>query len=485
LISYEMKAKITIHGSQSVLKGDFSKSLVRMATSYPVQGYEYSKAYRSGKWDGRKHLFRPRSGAFPTGLCSAVEAALTASGVTVRVEDLRVPPTPTEAGFDLVGITFDTPYEYQLEACQTMVDAKQGVVKAATGSGKTEIACAVTQYLGLKTLFMVPSRELMYQSQRRFMKRLDLTEREVGVVGDGKWQPGSLVTIASIDTLESRMSTVECMDLIKSTEVLFLDECHGVGSDTYYTVATLCPAFYRYGLSATPLDRTDGANMMLLAATGEMIVDIPLKQLVESGVCAKGQIIFDKITEPVLKKRIQYPTAYKQGVSENPQLLKKVVEWTEVFHDQGLGVLILCEEIQHGKMIDDALWTETSKMIPHQFIHGTEDMDVRKAAIESFDKRNLPVLIASTILDQGVDVQTIDALILAGSRKSKIRTLQRLGRGLRGDKLIVVEFANFCHKYLLDHSYRRLQDYKDEECLPIHYSAPDPELVKKLWNEDD
>jgi superfamily II DNA or RNA helicase len=480
-----MTAKITIYGSQSMLKGDYVKEAVRLATSYPVQGHQFAKAFRTGKWDGRKHLFRPRSGAFPTGLCGAVEGALTASGVEYEVEDLRVPPTPTKAGFNLNGITFDYPYDYQLDACKKMVEAKQGVTKIATGGGKTEIACAVTQYLGLKTMFMVPSVQLMYQSRDRFMQRLGLTEAEVGVVGDGKWFPGSLVTIASIDTLESRLDTVECQDLIKSIEVLFMDECHGVGSDTYYTVATLCPAFYRFGLSATPLDRTDGANMMLLAATGEQIIDIPLKTLVERKVCARGKIIFDKITEPVLKKRIQYNTAYKQGVSENPQLLDKVLQWTEIFFDQGLSTLILCEEIQHGKMIDDALWTETSQMIPHQFIHGTEDMDVRKNAVQSFDNRNLPVLVSSTIMDQGIDVQTIDALILAGSRKSKIRTLQRLGRGLRGEKLIVVEFSNFCHKYLLKHAYQRMQDYKAEDCLPIYSSAPDAELVKKLWNEDD
>jgi superfamily II DNA or RNA helicase len=480
-----MKAEITIHGPHAILKGDYDKTLVRMTTSYPVQGHKFSKAFRTGKWDGRKHLFRPRTGAFPTGLCAAVKGALTAEGVEVGVEDLRPIPTPSESGFDLNGITFDAPYDYQLEACKKMIAAKQGVVKIATGGGKTEIACAVTQYLGLKTLFLVPSKQLMYQSQQRFIERLELSPAEVGIVGDSKWQPGSLVTIASIDTLESRMDTVDCQDLIKSAEVLFMDECHGVGSDTYYTVATLCPAFYRYGLSATPLDRTDGANMMLLAATGEMIIDIPLKTLVERGVCAQGKIIFDKITEPVLKKRIQYATAYKQGVSENPQLLRKVIDWTEIFYDMGLGVLILCEEIQHGRTIDDALWTETSKLVPHQFIHGTEDMDVRRSAIENFDSRRLPVLIASTIMDQGVDVQTIDALILAGSRKSKIRTLQRLGRGLRGDKLIVVDFANFAHQYLLKHSYQRLQDLKDEDCFPIHYSAPDADLVKKLWEEDD
>lgn len=479
------QANIIIHGSYSILTGDYDKHVIRGVTSYPVQGAQYSKAYRNNKWDGRKHLFKTRSGSFPTGLVASVRRSLADYGVGVAVEDRRLEPVPTESGFDLIGITFDYPYDYQLDACEKMIEAKQGVVKSATGSGKTEMACAVTQYLGLKTLFLVPTRELMYQSQKRFMLRLGLTEKEVGVTGDGKWEPGSLVTVASIDTLESRMDTIECQNLIKSAEVLFLDECHGVGSDTYYTVATLCPAYYRFGLSATPLDRTDGANMMLIAATGEMIVDIPLKFLVERGVCARADIIFDKITEPVLKKRIQYQTAYKQGVSENLQLLEKVVEWTEIFYDQGLGVLIICEEIQHGKMIDDALWTEASKLIPHQFIHGTEDTDTRRAAIESFDNRNLPVLIGSSIMDQGVDVQTIDALILAGSRKSKIRTLQRLGRGLRGDRLIVVEFGNFCHRYLLEHSYQRIQDYKNEDCFPIHYSSPDAELVKKLWNDEE
>jgi len=804
------KAKITIYGSHAKLTGDYNKYRVREVTSYPVQGYQFSKAFQRGKWDGRKHLFRPRSGAFPSGLTGALRRSLEEEGVEVELEDLRPEPRPGGHGFDLKGIDFEPPYEYQEAACQLMVTHKQGIVKVATGGGKclgpetpvlkydgtviladqvkpgdllmgpdskprkvlstctgwsdiykivpnkgepfrcndvhvltlrhtqtgevidigldeyqkqnqtfkhchklfrvgtefeerevlldpyfvglwigdgrkdlsqgiqitniddeivsflkefaksqdcglseyiypdrcptygivtprgkinpvldsmrelfpktriprdylinsrdrrlqllagivdsdgywsgknidlvqsrkelaedivflarslgyhsslgdkiingetywrvyisgdtlseipvrlerkkprdiigrkatntgfavehegpglyvgwtldvdgrfllgdftvthnTEIACAVTKYLGLKTLFLVPSRELMYQSQKRFIKRLELSEDEVGIVGDGKWQPGSFVTVASIQTLEARMNTPEAQHLIESAEVLFLDECHGVGSDTYYTVATLCPAYYRYGLSATPLDRTDGANLMLIAATGEMLIDIPLKELVERGINPGADIIFDKVTEPVLKKNCRYPTAYKKGVSENEQLLDKVVEWAEIFANQGLNVLILCEEIQHGKTIDEALWNKPSKMIPHQFIHGTEDTDIRQGALESFSKRRLPVLIASTILDQGVDTDAIDALILAGSRKSKIKTLQRLGRGLRGKKLIVVEFSNFCHKYLLEHSYQRLCDYKNEECFPIHSSGPDAELVRKLWNDQD
>lgn len=356
-----------------------------------------------------------------------------------------------------------------------------------TVTHNTNIAASVTQYLGLNTLFIVTTRELLYQARKRFMSLLDVGEDQVGLVGDGTWEPGSWVTIATLDTLESRLDTKECQDLLKNTEVLFIDECHHAGSETWYTVATICPAFYRFGLSGTPLDRTDGANLRLIAACGDMIVNIGNKFLVERGISAKAHIIFDKVTEPSLlgeKTKHKYPTVYKKCVVENEHLLQKVVEWTKVFRELNMGTLILCEEIAQGKAIDDALWNNAGGVfLPHQFIHGTEDTAVRTQALADFADRSLPILVASTILDEGVDVPTIDALILAGSRKSRIKTMQRLGRGLRGKQLIVVEFANFCHGFLLEHSKQRLLDYKSEDCFPIHKSAPNVALVRQIMEE--
>jgi superfamily II DNA or RNA helicase len=230
------------------------------------------------------------------------------------------------------------------------------------------------------------------------------------------------------------------------------------------------------------MDRTDGANLRLLGAIGDIIVDIPNKFLVENGISARSSIIFSKVTAPVLPKKTPYATAYKQGIVDNPNALSMIVDWVKVFASLNLGTLVLCEEIAHGKAIDEALWTATDGVfIPHQFIYGEEATDVRRNTLKDFAEGRLPVLIASTILDEGVDVPTIDALILAGSRKSRIKTMQRLGRGLRGKKLIAVEFANFCHDHLLRHSLQRYEDYKKEDCFPLYQSGPDVELIKKIW----
>lgn len=477
-----MTAEIHIYGPMSKLSGEFPLKAIREATSYPVEGAQFAKSFRKGLWDGRKHLFRPATGAFPTGLVDIVTHVLDVAGTPYTVTDHRSPAKAKGGTYDLVGVKMEGKYDYQLEAAKKAVATKQGILRIATNGGKTEIACAITQYLKLPTIFMVTTRELLYQARERFMKRLGATEEEVGLVGDGNWTPGSWVTIATVDTLESRFDRPECQELLKSCEVLFVDECHHAGSETWYDVCTACPANYRFGLSGTPMDRTDGANLRLLAAIGPIIVDIPNKFLVERGISAKTYIIFSKVTAPVLSKKLAYASAYKQGVVDNPNVLSLVVDWTKVFQEAGLSTLILCEEIAHGKAIDQALWTATDGVfIPHLFIWGEEDTEARRNALKDFGDRKLPVLVASTILDEGVDVPTIDALILAGSRKSRIKTMQRLGRGLRGDKLIAVEFANFTNDHLLKHSLARWEDYKKEDCFPMFQSQPDVQLVKKLW----
>lgn len=479
-----MDCTIEIYGPVARIDGHFPARLVFDALSYPVEGARFSKAYKKGLWDGRKYLINKATYAFPTGLLDTVLDILKAENITYEINDQRVHHKPVTKDFTLKGVNMSGKYAYQLDAVKTAIKQKQGIIRMATGGGKTEVSCAITKYIGLPTLFIVTTRELLYQARERFMARLGVGKDQIGLVGDGKWQPGDWVTIATADTLESRFNTDECQALLKDTKVLFVDECHHAGSETWYNVCMACPAYYRFGLSGTPLDRTDGANLRLIAALGPVIVDISNKLLMENGISARTSIIFNRIAEPALPRALNYANAYKLGVVKNEKQTGLIVDWTKIFIEQGLSILILCEQIEHGKIIDQALWTQADgAFIPHVFIHGSESTEARQDALRDFAERKVPVLVASTILDEGVDVPTIDALILAGSRKSRIKTMQRLGRGLRGKKLIAVEFANFTHDYLLKHSLSRWDDYKKEDCFIMKQSGPSAELVKKLWED--
>ena len=480
-----------------------------------------------------------------------------------------------------------------------------------TVTHNTEIACLVTLCLRLPTLFMVPGKDLLQQTRKRFATRLGLPVDDIGMIGDGVWNPGEWITIATTASLHRNMEKAKCLKLLKSIDLIFADECfvagtsvdgrpieeirkgelvwsfdedrkcfvkkpvtktyitkpkylvkvlvngkeiictlghpfytqrgwvpavalrktdsvlhfisaqeighewfgvdsieilepdsdgkfgelcpdglvynlevegthtylaentvvhncHRVGSDSWYSVLRACPAFYRFGLSGTPLNRTDGADMRLTAATGPTIYQVRNKDLIERGISNKVEIQMLRVDKPYIDARTPYKDVYEVGVVDNlwrnKELCSLAAEWVE----KGRQVVILVSEIEHGEKLSNEI---QARKVSQQFIHGKKPTWVREQAILDFESGDLKVLISSTILDEGVDTPCIDVLILAGGLKSYIKALQRIGRGVRkggvSDKLIVIDTADFQHEYLLKHSLERLDAYKAEDCFEI------------------
>jgi hypothetical protein len=81
-----------------ILGSGFPIDAVDDATSFLVPGYKFSPRYKSGQWDGRRHLFSPRTQKFPAGLWPRVEAVLKTTGVTFKARRTR-PPAAGELAF--------------------------------------------------------------------------------------------------------------------------------------------------------------------------------------------------------------------------------------------------------------------------------------------------------------------------------------------------------------------------------------------------
>lgn len=466
---------IMVEGTYAKIDGVFPSTAVVDATSYFSPGYEFTPRYRNHMWDGRIKLYRRATRTFPAGLLPEVVEALQREGAKVQVDDQRHCPAAGRepcTQVQLEGVSFSYPFDYQPMCAQALVDAHRGIAAVATNGGKTTIAALVVKALRLPTLFMVPSLDLLHQTRQVFMQRLGLSVDGVGICGDSKWQPGKWITVATVDTLRARLEREECQRLLRNVDVMFIDECHHTGSDTWYEVVSECRAFYRFGLSGTPLKRTDGADLRLVAATGKVVYEIRNKELIERRISVRPHIQWIKIKDPLIASGAKYPEVRELGIVENvwrnTALCRKAAEFVE----QGLSVLILVDELKHGRIIDEKLWTyRKAAFLPHQFISGEEPTEVRSKAFEDFKRGTIKVLIATSIMNEGIDMPNIDVLILAAGGKSSIRTLQRIGRGLRKggniDKLYVVDTVDFQHKYLLKHSLQRLTDYKDEGCFEI------------------
>lgn len=471
-----MVATITVIGADARITGNFPLSVVLEATSYYQQGFQFTPKYKMGMWDGKIRLFRRSNSSFPAGLTKGVTEALQEEGVKVMVDDRRQRPAISSLpkGIKLHGVSFEYPYEYQLECMEKMVLNQRGVVAVATNGGKTEIACLVAACLRVPTLFLVPGKELLYQTQRRFATRFGLSENEVGIIGDGIWRPNQWVTVAIVASIYEALKAgkEKAIKLLDKIELVFADECHRAASDSWYEVLRACNAFFRFGMSGTPLKRSDGADLKLVAATGPVVFEIRNKFLIERGISSEAEIRLVPIRQPDnIPKKTPYVDVYRLGVTENLHRNRTICTLADQLVKEGKRVIILVREIGHGHQLDKRLWSfKTQSFLTHQFISGQEPSVVRQKAIKDFEKGEIQILIATTILDEGVDIPCIDALILAGGGKSTIKTLQRVGRGLRKGstgKLIVIDTVDFQHRYLLDHSFQRISDYRAEDCFTI------------------
>jgi len=488
LLQGQTNCTILVRGHRAFMAGRYPLKVVRDATSYYVEGFMFSPAYRRRIWDGKKHFFDVKTSSLPAGLATTVEAALREydpTGVVRLVDEtLAQMPITGNHGFDLHGIQFGVgAFDYQLAAANSLVRGRRGVLKIATNGGKTEISIAVTKHLALPTLFLVDGISLLTQTRKRYAKRLGIQEDEIGLIGDSKFSIGPWITIATPDSLGPRMALPEVQEALGRWQVVWFDECHHVAAETFYDVASAIPAYYRFGLSGTPLDRADGADLRLLACTGPVLYEVPNKLLIERGISVQPFVEMIKVHSPILPaKGVTWSQVEAAGVVGNPYINEAAAAKAIEHGSAGKQVLILVEKKKQAKLIMELLagkaesttdWLANRKKhkLKVEFLSGPDSGEAREQALDRFRAGATRIIVATTILDEGVDVPNIDVLILAAGGKGKIRLLQRVGRGLRvgvgKNKLLIIDFANFCHPWLLQHSLARLRTYKAEECFMI------------------
>jgi superfamily II DNA or RNA helicase len=411
----------------------------------------------------------------PAGLTKAVIAELKEAQPIARVQlfNDRAMSEPAAAndiaGYQLAGIDFGAGrFDYQLHAARAALEAKQCILKIATNGGKTEIAAAITKFLRVPTLFIVPGVDLLHQTRERFAVRLGIAVDDIGIIGDNNFEIGKWITVAIVDSLHARMKSSRELEnyLWKTAQLLFVDECHTAGSDTFYDVLDGINAFFRIGLSGTPLDRNDGADLRLIAQTGDVAYEVSNKLLIERGVSVPVHVEIKRINNPKLVGG-NYKSVQKTCIIENKEILDDIAAWVPARVREGLQVLVLVKEIEHGKNLEGLLQSKLGGEV--RFLHGSLTTQDRRDSLKAFTAGTLRVLIGTSILYQGIDTPAIDAIVFADVGKSKITALQAIGRGLRARpgklRLLVRDYANFCHKWLTNHSLKRIQIFKAEKCF--------------------
>lgn len=165
-------------------------------------------------------------------------------------------------------------YPYQERAVKTALKARNGVIVMPCGAGKTQTALQIVSILGVRTLWLTHTQDLLNQSLNRAKSVLGCSNSSYGTITGGKVNIGNGITFATVQTM-SKLDLTHYMDV---WGCVIVDEVQRVsGSPTqvtqFYKVLNNLSCRYKFGLTATP-KRADGLEKSMFALIGDIICEI-------------------------------------------------------------------------------------------------------------------------------------------------------------------------------------------------------------------
>lgn len=316
-------------------------------------------------------------------------------------------------------------HPYQAQARDTFVHSKgSGVIVVPCGGGKTEIGLACAATLQLRTLVIVPTKELLYQWRDR--ARLRGFTGEIGIVGDGKHSLGDL-------TIATYQSAAKMGAELARFGFAIVDECHHIPARTMFEILRNVPARRRLGLTATP-HREDSLTPLVTWTIGRTLVTISQRDLEEVGAVVRP-------TWTYLDSSFTYPYQSSEDWAPCCDALAADRTRTEMIArcavdlaaDRMVLVLTGRKEHAHSLAAWCAQFREGGKLLPDRIFALTSDTGtrVRKDVIEQARAGGVDILIATQLADEGLDLPRLGAVILAWPGKAEGRIVQRIGRVLR------------------------------------------------------
>ena len=324
-------------------------------------------------------------------------------------------------------------YEYQEEAVAAMLKNHYGILQSPAGSGKTQMGISLACALGVKTLWLTHTKDLLNQSKARAEQYIDPSG--LGTITEGKVNIGRTMTFATIQT----MCRVDLNQYMDEWDCIIVDECHRVsGTPTAVTqfskVLNSLRARHKYGLSAT-VHRADGLIKATYAMLGTVVWTVP-DEAVKSRVMTVN--IVPKGTGVTLNPRflnsdgtvnyakmITYLTEYGE---RNRLILNDLTENHEHYN------LVLSERVDHLKYLYSLLPPALKRQAA--VIDGKMTTKVLKAkreqAIEDMRTGDKRYLFATySLAKEGLDIPRLDRLYLTTPQKDYAVIVQSVGRVAR------------------------------------------------------
>lgn len=398
-------------------------------------------------------------------------------------------------------------FDHQRKFVEWALNVRSGVGISATGSGKTLINYTIIRSLqnedpNNKIMFIVPSITLVKQAYDDFAT---YSEK------DDEWNVDEHVTLLGGKRHTNKNFNLKtCNNILVTTwqslkgkqksffqrwNAVLVDEVHGADANVLKRIIEKCNrAYTKIGGTGSlkgvgsNLDRNSELTLEGLFG-GRIEVFSTAKDLMDLGILPKLNII---------RISIKHPKAILGSIQSSfKEWLEKGGNSTASARDTNIkkfgierDVIYTCPK---RRMLVNR-WIEKLKGTSIIFFNSVENAETY---YNNYKGRKIPLIIHGTAKDRegtieklkdptkeyvlfatyktmstGVSVKTFDAAILCETTKQRVKTLQSIGRLLRGDKALCIDLGDVTNKsnFLYKHFMERKALYDSVEYEYVNYS---------------
>ena len=359
-------------------------------------------------------------------------------------------------------------YDYQEAAVKRLYLARNGILIAPTGAGKTMCGLALIKKLGKKALWLTHTKDLLNQSKERCEA---FYTGDFGTITEGKVNIGRDVTFATVQTMAK-----QDLSLYKySWDVVIVDEVQRVcatpnSTALFQTVLNNLAARYKYGLTAS-LSRSDNLQKCAEYLIGEVVYEIPREAVANKIINARVEAVkldtpeslFYLGTDGMLNytKLLGYLCTSDTRTHEIARRLNENVEhYNLILSDRTShlrSIMSLVERQDLCCMVDGSMTSKRAKALRQEYLE-----QMRKG-----EKRYL--FATYGLAKEGLDIPCLDRLYLTTPHKDKSTILQSVGRIRRKcdgkGEPIVYDFVDDNIDYCVKAHKTRRTTYKKIDCI--------------------
>jgi len=217
---------------------------------------------------------------------------------------------------------------------------------------------------------------------------------------------------------------------------------------------------------------------------GDEIVTVTENEMVDAGISARSSVYLFEIDRPKFKSHSRYSDVYDQSVVFSEYRNGIITRFTKMFLEQGKSVMVVVWRLDHGEFLE-RMFKDAGIQVEY-IKGGSGEVNHTRQVLKLFGERKIMCVIATSIIDEGLNIPAMDVMINAVGDKSPLKTTQRPGRGKRkktfGENVLtIVDFMDFNEKkHLEKHSLSRLKVYASMGVPIYEVLTPDWENIVKI-----